>query len=204
MHRRKGRKGRRGKGKSCGEPRERSLDLALPSCPTNEGRKSSLKGPSSRRCARPRHNASWRLTGARLSYVSQLSVSFLPDFLISHFKGRTPPPKTDDREFDEYLSKIIGPPRGVDTGELTPSIPGTPSLSNIPMPPGTSHSGRGSRQSNEGSDRMPLDSSFGRYTNSGTDHTVDQCVQPLPLSASSLTDAILVLSFRVLQLISSI
>lgn len=98
--------------------------------------------------------------------------------LTSLLKGRTPPPKADDKEFDEYLSKIIGPPR-VDTGELTPSIPGTPSLSSIAIPPGTSHSGRASRGSNEGSDRLPLDSSFGRYTSSGTDHAVDQYVQPL-------------------------
>lgn len=87
--------------------------------------------------------------------------------------GRTPPPKADDKDFDEYISKIIGPPR-VDTGELTPSIPGTPSLSNIPIAPGTSPS----RGSNEGSDRIPLDSGFGRYTNSGTDHAVDHTIIP--------------------------
>ena len=63
--------------------------------------------------------------------------------------------------------------------ELTPSIPGTPSFSSIPIP-GTPLSGRASRQSNEGSDKFPLDSSFGRYTSPGTDHAGDQYVQPSP------------------------
>ena len=97
--------------------------------------------------------------------------------LISIFKGRTPPPKLDERDLEGYITKIIGPSRGVDTGELSPSIPGTPSLSSVPIP-----SGRGSRQSNEGSDRQ--DSSFGRYTNSGTDHAVDRCVLLFTLALS--------------------
>lgn len=122
--------------------------------------------------------------------------------LISLFKGRTPPPKADDKDFDDYITKIIGPSRGVDTGELTPSIPGTPSLSSIPITTGTSLSGRVSRQSNEGSDRIPLD--FGRYTSSGTDHAVEQCVQLSPSGYSRLTDVILALSSRGLQLTSSI
>ena len=155
----------------------RSLDLRPPSCQTSGGQKSSPNGQSSRRCVRPRHNARPRLSVAHLSYALQFSVSPRVGSLISIFKGRTPPPKPDERDLDEYLTKIIGPPR-VDTGELSPSIPGTPSFSSIPIPPGTSYSGRASRQSNEGSDRQ--DSSFGRYTNSGTDHAVDRCV-PLSL-----------------------
>ena len=154
---------------------QRSLDLTLPSCPTSEGRKSSPNGQNSRRCAKQRPNARPRLTVAHPSYALPPSVPLRLRSLISLFKGRTPPPKTDDRDLEGYITKIIGPPRGFDTGELSPSLPGTPSHSNIPLVPGTP-SGRGSRQSNEGSDRIPLDSSFGRYTSSGTDHAVDRCV----------------------------
>ena len=113
----------------------------------------------------------------RTSLVCSHFVSLRTGSLISAFKGRTPPPKPDERDLDDYITRIIGPSRGVDTGELSPSIPGTPSLSNVPIPHGSSHSGRASRQSNDGSDRQ--DSSFGRYTNSGTDHAVDRCVRLL-------------------------
>jgi len=176
------------------DPDRRSLDLLPPSCQTSGGRKSSPNGQSSRRCARPRPNARPRPTVAHLSYALQLSASLRVEPLISIFKGRTPPPKPDEKDIDDYITKIIGPSRGVDTGEQSPSIPGTPSLSGIPILPGTSHSGRASRQSNEGSDRQ--DSSFGRYTNSGTDHAVDRCVRLSPPHYSCLTGAILALLSR--------
>ena len=135
-----------------------------------------------------------RRTSLVRSAVPRVVARFVSDLT---FKGRTPPPKTDDKDFDDYITKIIGHPRGVDTGELTPSIPGTPSLSNVPIAPGTSLSGRASRGSNEGSDRLPLDSSFGRYASSGTDHIVDQSVQPLLLRNSYLTNAVVVPSSHV-------
>ena len=86
----------------------------------------------------------------------------------------------DEQEVISLVTSLVGPGRGAESaGDLTPSssMPGTPAVSQMPLgglsaPPLLS--GRASRMSDAGSERMSLGTTLAA-TQSGTDHVMDRC-----------------------------
>ncbi|KZT09925.1 WD40 repeat-like protein [Laetiporus sulphureus 93-53] len=99
-------------------------------------------------------------------------------------------PSVVRRDVDDLVTSLIGTNIGRgDTSLESPisSIPGTPlgdrPRSSIPIPSsasgtGFSPSGRASRQSDVGSDRLNMGTTFVQSANGGTDHVVDRVMTP--------------------------
>ncbi|KII85823.1 hypothetical protein PLICRDRAFT_115348 [Plicaturopsis crispa FD-325 SS-3] len=95
-------------------------------------------------------------------------------------------------DVDDLVNALVGgsPSRsgsrvvssGLDSADMTPSssLPGTPALGHgsLPLPSLLAVSGRASRQSDQGSDRVSLGTTLAQSANSATDHVIERSMTP--------------------------